>query len=95
MSKASDFKYNKYLWSFFATSKHFEPDVIRCKNGVLAVTGFKVDTIASIGEKLEEGDGLFQIAKLARLAHREIDSEDLWYNLTMGPSRPKAMSYLP
>lgn len=39
--------------------------MIRCKNGVLAVTGFKVDTIASIGEKLEEGDELFQIAKLA------------------------------
>ena len=41
-------------------------------------------TIASIGEKLEEGDELFQIAKLARLAHREIDSEDLWYTLAMG-----------
>jgi hypothetical protein len=84
MSKAPDFKYNKHLWVFFAASKHSEANVIRCKNGVLAVTGFKVDTIASIGEKLKEGDELFQIAKLARLAHREIDSEDLWYTLTMG-----------
>lgn len=57
--------------------------MIRCKNGVLAVTGFTVDTIASISEKLERGK-LFQIAKFARLAHREIDLEDLWYTLTMG-----------
>lgn len=56
MSKASDFKYNKHLWFFFAASKRSEPNVTRCKNGVLAVTGFKVDTIASIGEKLEEGE---------------------------------------
>ena len=83
LSKASDFKYNKHLWVLLRLLST-QPNVIRCKNGVLAVTGFKVDTIAFIGAKLEEGDELFQIAKLARLAHREIDSEDLWYTLTMG-----------
>jgi len=60
MSKETDFRSKRRLWQLFRACKDFKPNVVHCGDGMLAVTGLNIDTVAFVGGKLEVGGELYK-----------------------------------